>query len=75
MKPCKCVEMKHQLGGPEMGIWERDDLKCSYCGDEVNHCSFRDLPSRKEYRLSGLCQECQDLVFERSEHESERTEI
>jgi len=28
---------------------------------------FRDEISRREYRISGLCQKCQDLVFEGGE--------
>lgn len=31
------------------------------CGKEVG--TFRDALSEKEYRISGLCQECQDSVF------------
>ena len=31
------------------------------CGGDANH--FRDALSRKEYTISGLCQECQDDIF------------
>jgi hypothetical protein len=31
------------------------------CGGEATN--FRDERSRKEYRISGLCQKCQDLVW------------
>ena len=34
---------------------------CVSCGKAVN--SFRDGLSKKEYTISGICQECQDLVF------------
>lgn len=31
--------------------------------------SFRDALSEKEYGISGMCQRCQDSVFEKAEHE------
>lgn len=40
---------------------------CVSCGQQATE--FRDALSRKEYRISGLCQECQDSVFGNSEEE------
>lgn len=37
--------------------------KCPFCGKDVNPSSFRDELSRKEFGISGLCQECQDGFF------------
>ncbi len=34
---------------------------CSWCGKPATQ--FKDELSRREYRISGLCQECQDKVF------------
>lgn len=34
---------------------------CMFCDDP--DLDFRDELSRKEYRISGLCQHCQDTVF------------
>ncbi|SVA79564.1 uncharacterized protein METZ01_LOCUS132418 [marine metagenome] len=34
---------------------------CISCGTDANH--FRDELSRKEYRISRMCQDCQDKVF------------
>lgn len=34
---------------------------CSFCGGEVE--GFRDRLSAREYRISGLCQDCQDETF------------
>lgn len=34
---------------------------CSWCGLEA--INFSDELSRKEYRISGLCQKCQDETF------------
>lgn len=31
---------------------------------------FRDTPSAQEYRISGMCQDCQDKVFDAEEEES-----
>lgn len=33
------------------------------CGRSVNTTGFRDERSLREFRISGLCQECQDLIF------------
>jgi len=34
---------------------------CSFCGGAAN--KFRNTLSRREYRISGFCQKCQDNVF------------
>jgi hypothetical protein len=34
---------------------------CATCGKPVTE--FRDSVSKKEYTISGMCQECQDSVF------------
>lgn len=34
---------------------------CPMCGNKIE--GFRDELSLKEYGISGLCQECQDLTF------------
>jgi len=34
---------------------------CTICGQEATR--FRDKLSIKEYRISGMCQSCQDKVF------------
>lgn len=33
------------------------------CGKEVTLKSFRDELSIREYKISGLCQQCQDEIF------------
>lgn len=37
---------------------------CVICGVSVNVNALRDELSRREYQISGLCQECQDGVFD-----------
>lgn len=43
--------------------------KCASCLKPATH--FRDDLSRKEYKISFLCQACQDLVFGLEEMEDE----
>ena len=40
-----------------------EQKKCPCCKKEVDEFGFKDALSRKEYRLSGLCQKCQDKTF------------
>lgn len=37
--------------------------KCPTCGNEIDPDDFNDDLSRKEWRISGMCQKCQDGVF------------
>lgn len=41
----------------------KDEGLCPFCNKEVSEDEFRDELSLKEYRISGLCQKCQDEVF------------
>lgn len=36
---------------------------CPICKHTIDPDSFRDELSKKEYKISGLCQECQDKIF------------
>lgn len=36
---------------------------CPVCKKQIDMNEFRDNLSRKEFGISGLCQECQDKVF------------
>jgi len=36
---------------------------CPTCGNVINVTDFRDELSRKEYKISGMCQKCQDKTF------------
>ena len=38
--------------------------KCPFCGKKINKDDFRDELSKKEFGISGLCQECQDDFFD-----------
>lgn len=38
--------------------------RCPICGIKINMIEFRDALSKKEYEISGLCQRCQDDIFE-----------
>ena len=37
---------------------------CPICKDSIRAEDFKDSLSFKEYNISGLCQKCQDSVFE-----------
>ena len=38
--------------------------KCPMCGKQIDVTKeFRDSLSRREYAISGLCQDCQDKIF------------
>lgn len=41
----------------------REEGKCPFCIKLVNEDDFRDDLSRREFEISGLCQECQDDFF------------
>lgn len=47
----------------------RDAIRNDLCAFDPRHdaSTFRDDLSRKEYTISGLCQECQDDIFGRGE--------
>lgn len=36
---------------------------CPFCKKEVRPEDFKDALSKKEYFISGLCQDCQDKMF------------
>jgi len=36
---------------------------CPMCMKDINMRDFKDNLSVKEYRISGLCQNCQDKIF------------
>jgi hypothetical protein len=36
---------------------------CPFCQKVINMNNFRNEISKKEYKISGLCQECRDKIF------------
>lgn len=44
---------------------------CPQCNAKVDPSSFRDEVSAREFKISGLCQACQDEVFGTEEYEAE----
>lgn len=63
----KTVEMETQLDRMSKHIFGRsrvDEGHCVTCGsDKVKHGDFRDELSRREFRISHMCQFCQDKTF------------
>lgn len=41
----------------------KEQGKCPICEQIIYQEDFRDVISKREYRISGLCQKCQDMVF------------
>lgn len=37
--------------------------KCPLCSKDIDPESFRDDVSRREFKISGICQSCQDEIF------------
>lgn len=44
-------------------IARKESGKCPTCGKDPQEVGFRNQISRTEFKLSGMCQECQDDVF------------
>lgn len=44
-------------------IERRTQGNCPFCGKPVKEYEFKDEASRKEFKISGLCQKCQDETF------------
>ena len=40
-----------------------EEGKCPFCEKKVNEAEFKDELSKKEFKISGLCQACQDKTF------------
>jgi len=62
---CSIGAIAARAGQPNPLLTEPADeivIVCAFCGKPIT--GFRDVLSEKEYRISGLCQECQDGVFE-----------
>lgn len=36
---------------------------CPICSVPIKENEFRDMLSEREYKISGLCQSCQDKIF------------
>jgi len=39
-------------------------ISCPICGDNIDTSKFKDELSLKEFRISGMCQRCQDEFFD-----------
>ena len=36
---------------------------CPICKTKVDETKFKDTLSKKEFKISGICQKCQDKIF------------
>jgi hypothetical protein len=44
-----------------------DQHRCPTCGNFIRTQEFKDELSVREFQISGMCQKCQDSVFEEDE--------
>ena len=49
--------------GFEKAVKDIKAEKCPTCGEYVSANNFRDRLSLEEFRISGMCQVCQDSIF------------
>ena len=42
---------------------KRENGQCPFCGKDMRNPKFKDEKSRREFNISGICQECQDKTF------------
>ena len=51
----------------KLRFWQKvtmfKDYRCPICEERVNKGEFRNEAFMREFKSSGLCQECQDTVF------------
>ena len=52
-----------KAAGFEKEVKKVEEGICPFCNTQVKIQDFRDGLSLKEFRISGLCQKCQDEVF------------
>ena len=56
-------ELMRTLGfGQEVELVETG--KCPFCKITIDHSSFTSELSKREFKISGLCQACQDKTFD-----------
>lgn len=48
---------------PKQFFTSSKSIVCPICKKEINPLNFNDRLSFKEFEISGLCQECQDIAF------------
>lgn len=57
-------QIKDELSGKLFGrkfTESKENKVCVTCGGEVSN--FRDMISKREHEISGMCQKCQDRTF------------
>lgn len=67
MQPTEKKEAMEKTINNLTGIDRRKHIKndeCTTCGKVVDPGGFKDEASRKEFTISGMCQKCQDKIFE-----------
>lgn len=66
VRNAKIQEVVDRLSKQMCGYTQEEAIElkvCTTCGDKVDVGNFVDELSRREYKISGMCQKCQDEVF------------
>jgi hypothetical protein len=63
MNKAPVIENLLSMLSKKIGGSGRDGIHCSICNKEVKDEEFKDELSRKEYKISQMCQKCQDRMF------------
>ena len=50
-----------------LGRLSTSKMLCSICSDKVE--KFKNILSKKEYEISGMCKKCQDGIFRKAKNE------
>jgi predicted SprT family Zn-dependent metalloprotease len=62
-----CAERVENRFLRKLRFWQKvtmvKDFRCPVCGERINKGEFRNELFMREFKISGLCQECQYTVF------------
>jgi hypothetical protein len=57
-----CNQVSETLFGKSLTDCIKENI-CVFCHNKIDMNDFRDVLSKKEYLISGICQKCQDDIF------------
>jgi hypothetical protein len=68
-KGAEMTELLKKTGLFKEQLALKDEKKCPICKNAVNETEFTDQISIDEFKITGLCQKCQDDVFNNEDDE------
>jgi hypothetical protein len=60
-KPCFQLDARAKM--------DVENGNCPICAEKIEECNFSSELSKKEYSISGMCENCQNEIFDFSEIE------